>query len=65
LFGKRADRAACPLCLFAWLQVGMAVLGLLAPDGVLLRWVLLHSMAISDYLSIVRMFQSVFPNATM
>ena len=39
-----------------WLQVGMAVLGLLVPDGVLLQWVLLHSMAIADYLSIVRTF---------
>jgi hypothetical protein len=43
----------------------MAVLGLLAPDGVFLQWVPLHSMAIADYLSIVRTFQSVFPNATM
>jgi hypothetical protein len=65
LFGKRADRAARPLCLFAWLQVGMTVLGLLAPGGVFLQWVSLHSMAISDYLSIVRTFQSIFPNATM
>ena len=31
LIGTRADRAARPLCLFAWLQVGMAVLGLLVP----------------------------------
>jgi spermidine synthase len=31
LIGKRADRAAHPLRLFAWLQIGMAGLGLLAP----------------------------------
>jgi hypothetical protein len=37
----------------------------LAPDGVFLQWVPLHSMAIADYLSIVRTFQSIFPNATM
>jgi len=37
----------------------------LAPDGVFLQWVPLHSMAIADYLSILRTFQSVFPNATL
>ena len=31
LIGKRADQAAQPLSLFAWLQVGLAGLGLLAP----------------------------------
>jgi len=65
LIGKQADRAVRPLCLFAWLQVGMVVLGLLAPGGVFLQWVPLHSMAIADSLSILRTFQSVFPNATM
>ena len=37
----------------------------LAPGGVFLQWVPLHSMAIADYLSILRTFQSVFPNATL
>jgi spermidine synthase len=37
----------------------------LAPDGVFLQWVPLHSMAIADYLSILRTFQDVFPNATL
>ncbi len=37
----------------------------LAPDGVFLQWLPIHSMAIADYLSILRTFQSVFPNATM
>jgi spermidine synthase len=37
----------------------------LAPDGVFLQWVPLHSMAIADYLSILRTFQSVFPHATL
>jgi spermidine synthase len=37
----------------------------LAPGGVFLQWVPLHSMAITDYLSILRTFQSVFPNATL
>jgi spermidine synthase len=37
----------------------------LAPDGVFLQWVPLHSMAIADYLSILRTFQSVFPTATL
>jgi spermidine synthase len=31
LIGKQADRATHPLHLFAWLQIGMAGLGLLAP----------------------------------
>jgi hypothetical protein len=34
-------------------------------NGVFLQWVPLHSMAIADYLSIIRTFQDVFPNATM
>jgi hypothetical protein len=34
----------------------MAVLGLLAPDGVFLQWVLLHSIVIADSLSIVCTF---------
>ncbi len=37
----------------------------LTPDGVFLQWVPLHSMAIEDYLSILRTFQNVFPNATL
>ncbi len=37
----------------------------LTPDGVFLQWVPLHSMAIADYLSILRTFQSVFPHATL
>jgi spermidine synthase len=37
----------------------------LAPDGVFLQWVPLHNMSIADYFSILRTFQSVFPNATM
>jgi spermidine synthase len=37
----------------------------LAADGVFLQWVPLHSMAIADYLSILRTFQSVFPTATL
>jgi spermidine synthase len=37
----------------------------LAPDGVFLQWVPLHSMAIADYLSILRTFQTVFPTATL
>ena len=37
----------------------------LAPGGVFLQWVPLHSMAIADYLSILRTFQSVFPHATL
>jgi len=37
----------------------------LAADGVFLQWVPLHSMAIADYLSILRTSQSVFPNATL
>jgi hypothetical protein len=30
-----------------------------------LQWVPLHSMSIADYLSVLRTFQSVFPNATL
>jgi len=41
------------------------VKGHLAPGGVFLQWVPLHSMAIADYLSVLRTFQSVFPNATL
>jgi hypothetical protein len=37
----------------------------LAPGGVFLQWVPLHSMSIADYLSVLRTFQSVFPNATL
>jgi spermidine synthase len=37
----------------------------LAADGVFLQWVPLHSMAVADYLSILRTFQSVFPTATL
>ena len=37
----------------------------LAPGGVFIQWVPLHSMAIADYLSILRTFQSVFPEATL
>jgi spermidine synthase len=37
----------------------------LAPAGVFLQWVPLHSMAVADYRSILRTFQSVFPNATL
>jgi len=37
----------------------------LAPGGVFLQWVPLHSMAIADYLAILRTFQSVFPTATL
>jgi spermidine synthase len=37
----------------------------LAPDGVFLQWVPLHSIAIADYLTILRTFQTVFPNATL
>jgi hypothetical protein len=37
----------------------------LASGGVFLQWVPLHSMAIADYQSILRTFQSVFPNATL
>jgi spermidine synthase len=37
----------------------------LSPDGVFLQWVPLHSMAVADYLSILRTFQGVFPNATL
>jgi len=37
----------------------------LAPGGLFLQWVPLHSMAIKDYLAILRTFQSVFPDATL
>ncbi len=37
----------------------------IAANGVFLQWVPLHSMAIADYQSILRTFQSVFPNATL
>jgi spermidine synthase len=37
----------------------------LTPDGVFLQWVPLHSLAVADYLSILRTFQSVFPNAIL
>jgi spermidine synthase len=37
----------------------------MAAGGVFLQWVPLHSMAIADYQSILRTFQSVFPNATL
>lgn len=37
----------------------------LAPGGVFLQWVPLHSIAIADYLAILRTFQSVFPHATL
>ncbi len=37
----------------------------LAPAGVFVQWVPLHSMAVQDYLSILRTFQSVFPTATL
>jgi spermidine synthase len=34
-------------------------------DGVFLQWVPIHSLSISDYLSILRTFQDTFPNATL
>jgi spermidine synthase len=37
----------------------------LAPDGVFLQWVPLHSMRVEDYRAILRTMQSVFPNATL
>ncbi|MBE3145504.1 MAG: fused MFS/spermidine synthase, partial [Planctomycetes bacterium] len=37
----------------------------LTPDGVFLQWLPIHSMAIADYKSILRTYQSVFPNTTL
>ncbi|MCX7682440.1 MAG: fused MFS/spermidine synthase [Anaerolineae bacterium] len=37
----------------------------LAPDGVFIQWVPLHSIASADYRAILRTFQSVFPHATL
>jgi spermidine synthase len=37
----------------------------LAPNGTFVQWVPLHSMAVADYLSILRTVQSVFPTATL
>ena len=37
----------------------------LAPDGIFLEWVPVHSLAIADYLSVLRTFQNEFPNATL
>jgi spermidine synthase len=37
----------------------------LAPDGIFLQWVPVHSLAIADYLAVLRTFQNEFPNATL
>jgi spermidine synthase len=37
----------------------------LAPGGVFLQWVPVHSLAIDDYKAILRTYQSVFPTATL
>jgi spermidine synthase len=37
----------------------------LAPDGVFLQWLPFHSLREEDYKTILRTFQSIFPNATL
>ena len=54
LFGQRADQVTQPLRLFTWLQVGTAILGVLAPF--VLNWM------IGIYANIVRVLA---PNLTM
>jgi hypothetical protein len=51
----------------AALRLRLAAIAVLvaAIVAALLQWVPLHSMSIVDYLSVLRTFQSVFPNATL
>jgi hypothetical protein len=47
------------------LRLAAAAMVVAAIVAALLQWVPLHSMSIADYLSVLRTFQSVFPNATL